>query len=579
MVLVAFAAIGITTTGCSKSSSNRGLASTVAPSSSGTTAGTGSGSTAGTNSSSALGNGPELTNVAFVDVNSNDEVDKNDRIRLTFAAALAPITATNVDAAKEFALAVNGDTFGTGAKVESGANPSIAEIVLGDAPVLSVSDNFDVAKLLPGESSGINVSPFSTGAIKGASSDKVRASARPMDVGGTLTAHFRAGGSLNVARGGHTAVTLDDGRVLVVGGLTSGNDYVADAELYDPMTDTFTRVSDLSGDAGRLRRGKIDVRMAQATAVKLNDGTVLISGGYGIEKRGFFGFGKPKVDTLESAFIFNPADNTFNKVGDMQYPRHSHTATLMDDGRVLMAGGYNESWWSKHKTQTPFEIYDPSKGSFEKVGSIFSRFKLKEDRMDHTATAIEGGTGILLTGGSHYKGGGLFGLIKPKLRMSGGSEVVRGTTTDRAGDLNVARMNHGSALVTPRNVLVAGGHDLSAANDSIEIYDSATAAWTTAGTMSAARSGCEIVTSRNLALIVGGFNGTAEVSTVDVFDVDARQLSTTITPRLNTARNGFTASRLNDGRVIVIGGFTGATKSYESLDGQGVSSVEIFVRQ
>lgn len=318
--------------------------------------------------------------------------------------------------------------------------------------------------------------------------------------------------------------------------------------------------------------------MVNASAVKLADGTVLICGGYGIEKKGLFGLGKEKVDTLEGAYVFDPTTNTFSKVGDMNYSRHSHTATLLNDGKVLIAGGYNDSFWKSDKTQAPFEVYDPAKKTFAKIGSIFSRFKLKEPRQNHTATAIEGGSGVLFAGGEYYSGGGLFGLIKPKLNMAKGAEVARGTNTEKTGNLAEPRMNHAAALVTPREVLIAGGHDHKQLIGSVELYDSATAQWKQVGALSAARTGCQIASDKNQVLIIGGTDGTAEVSKVEVFNADAKQMSAD-TFSLQNARNGFTVTKLKDGRILVVGGLTGATKDLKGLDGQAIASCELFVRQ
>lgn len=557
-------------TGCSSKSSNKGFASTTA-------ATTSSSSAANTTSGSqALGSGPQFRMASFVDEDSNDMVSKGDKIVMEFDSDIEQIS-SSLDPATEFTLAVAGDSFGSGATVQAGGSAMQLEIVLGDNPVLRISDAFDIAKTTPGSSTGINIAFTST--LKGFDSGTVRAAAQPLDIDGALTAGFRAAGSLNSARGGHDAIELDDGRVLIVGGASASGKkgYVAEPEIYDPLTDTFTRVSDLSGDLGVMKRGKVTVRQINATAVKLTDGTVLICGGHGIEKKSFFGLGGDKEDTLESAFIFDPTTNEFRQVGDMQYARHSHTATVMDDGRVLLSGGYNESWWSKHKTQAPFEIYDPAKGKFEKIGSIFSRFKSKEGRMNHTATSIENGTAILLTGGNRYEGGYLFGLVKPKLKMNSAAEVVRGNATEKTADLNTPRMFHAAAAVTPRNVLVGGGHDPNEIHKSLELFDSATGAWTSVGDMVQRRTGCQIVPDKNMALIIGGTDGTKEVETVEVFDADAKAMSST-TYTMVTGRNNFTATKLKDGRILVIGGFSGAT-SLDGLDGQPVASAEVFVRQ
>lgn len=545
-----------------------------------TTSGSGA---ASTTSSSVLASGPRVTGASFVDIDSNQMVSKGDKIVLTFASDLAPI-ATGLNPSKEFELAVQGDTFGSNAAVvTSGLKANECAVVLGDAPALHVSDPFTSGKTTAGSPSGINVSIFASGQLKGKDAGPVAAAATPLDVAGTIASGFRAAPALQLPRGAHSAVELDDGRVLVIGGVAANGgkkagDFLADAELFDPVTNTWTLVSDLTGQKdGRMMNGKVAVKTAMSTAVKLQDGTVLICGGYGVEKKGLFGLGGEKVDTLETAYVFDPRTNTFSKVGDMKYPRHSHTATLMSDGRVLIAGGYNDSIWSKDKTQAPFEIYDPAKKAFEAPGSIFSRFKSKEQRMNHSATLIENGQGILLAGGNHYEGGGFFGLMKPKLKINVGSEVVRGQQTEKAGDLVAKRINHAAALVAPRNVLLAGGRDDAGAVSALELYDSATASWSAVGSLKTARVGCQIAVDKNLALVVGGFDGSAEVKSVEVFDADAKALAAT-SFQLTTARTGFTISRLKDGRFLVVGGMA-AAQSFDRLAGQALDSCEMFVRQ
>lgn len=545
-----------------------------------------SGSTAAPTTSATPAGAAVIGSVNFVDADGSQTITKGDKLVCSFTKPLQPIPATNtIDPATEFSLAVGGDSFGAGAKVEGSANPNECAIVLGDNPVLFVSEAFSVAKTTPGSPSALNVSVFAKGDIKNKEGARVVAAATPVDIAGTLTPGFKAAPAMNRARGQHVAVTLDDGRVLAVGGVAAGGgkkagDFVGDAEIFDPVTNTWSIV-------GQMKNGSITVKPALGSAVKLNDGTVLICGGIGVEKKGgilsIFGLGSEKVDTLETAFIFDPAAGTFTKVGNLKHARHSHTATLMSDGRVLIAGGYNDSIWRKDNTQAPFEIYDPAKKSFETVSGLLGFlgigvFKSKEERQSHSATAIEGGSGILLAGGNHWEGGGLFGLIKPKLKMNKGSEVVRGLKTEKAGDLNTPRLCHGAALVNPRNVLIAGGHDTNGAVGALELYDSATAAWTPAGSLAKPRSGCDVAVDKNRALVIGGFDGSAEVASVEVFDADAKAL-TQVTYQLAAARNGSAVVSLKDGRILVTGGLTGATKSFDSLDGQALDSCEVFVRQ
>lgn len=567
------AALGLTlTAGCSDSSSSRSfMGSTVAPATSGIAP-----TTSGTNTTVA----PMLTRAELMDVDQSNHASKGDKIVLTFDGEVAPVASNaNVTVSSEFTLAVAGDDFGANASVGNGPTSRDLEIILGDAPILHVSTAFVSSSVTPGSASGINMA-FGTGQLTGLNSGSLRSAATPVDIESTLTAGFFAAPSLNEARGGHVSVLLNDGRVLVVGGIAGGSSdsYVAKAEVFDPVANTFTVV-------GEMKRDGESVRMVGATATKLQDGTVLICGGYGVEKSTrkflFFGPKKAKVDTLKSAFIFDPANDSFTRVGDLGESRKDHSATLLRDGRVLITGGYNDSVWKKHKTQAAFEIYDPQTKTFTKDSGTLGigGFKSKESRMAHTATAIEGGNGVLLTGGNHYEGGWLFGAFKPKLKMNKGSEVVRDANkTTSAGDLNDPRMHHAAAGLAGDKVLVAGGQNAQAVVGSLELFDPATGQWTNAGSLSAARTSCAVTTDafKGNALIVGGHDGNGESNAVDAFDAATGTVTSQGT--LATPRNGCTVETLNDGRVLVIGGLTGGVTSLQSLDGQALASCEAYVK-
>ena len=113
------------------------------------------------------------------------------------------------------------------------------------------------------------------------------------------------------ARWGHTATQLDDGRVLVAGGVGPGGNITASAEIYDPATDSWSAAASLGTER------------AQHTATLLDNGRVLVAGG-----------------GVASAEIYNPATNSWSATGSLAASRFAHTATLLDDGRVLVAGGF-----------------------------------------------------------------------------------------------------------------------------------------------------------------------------------------------------------------------------------------------
>ena len=152
---------------------------------------------------------------------------------------------------------------------------------------------------------------------------------------------FSPASSMTTARAGHTATLLSDGRVLIVGGAPTGGPSgapVASAELYDPLTGTFAA----TGSAVAARQ--------DASATLLADGRVLIAGGSASTITGRL--------SLASAELYSPSTGTFSPTGSMTMARFDHTATLLADGRVLIAGGVNASNGTGGSLQTA-ELYDP----------------------------------------------------------------------------------------------------------------------------------------------------------------------------------------------------------------------------
>lgn len=186
-----------------------------------------------------------------------------------------------------------------------------------------------------------------------------------------------AAGSMIGARMLHAAAALADGRVLVSGGLpaASSDTYAtASAELFDPATGRF------------LAAGTMGVPRTGHTATRLADGRILICGG----RDSTCVLGCPQR-VWSSAECFDPRTGAFSAVGDMAQARYGHTAVLLPDGRVLVAGGTTPDLPDTDVSDS-MEIFDPATGRFSPAGSLL------RPRSHHTATLLTDGQ-ILFAGG------------------------------------------------------------------------------------------------------------------------------------------------------------------------------------
>lgn len=235
------------------------------------------------------------------------------------------------------------------------------------------------------------------------------------------TGKWSSAGSLSVARFGHTATLLHSGKVLVTGGCTASNcsTQTAVSELYDPTTNSWSTTGNLNTaryyhTAVRLNSGKVLLiggstgttttscelydpstgtwsnaastnvaRYLHGTTL-LPDGKVLVTGG------------TPSRYPLSSAELYDPSANTWTLTGNMTTGRYAHTATLLTDGTVLVAGGEGQAI-SCGKACTSYiptakaEIYNEAAGKFTATASM------SRARAYHSTALL--GTGRALTDG------------------------------------------------------------------------------------------------------------------------------------------------------------------------------------
>ena len=151
------------------------------------------------------------------------------------------------------------------------------------------------------------------------------------------TDRFGPTGSLHTARGGHVAVLMGNGKVLVAGGWIGPRTYTDSVEIFDPASGTFA-----SGPAMPAAR-------LGAAAIALPDGRVLVTGGQEAPDRG-----------QPTAWVYLPAAVRWQAVGPMGTPRFKHAMALLPDGRVLVLGGTTDD---RHVLATT-EVFDPATNTF-----------------------------------------------------------------------------------------------------------------------------------------------------------------------------------------------------------------------
>ncbi len=223
---------------------------------------------------------------------------------------------------------------------------------------------------------------------------------------------------LNIfTRIGSASVVLNDGRVLVTGGQSSMNT----AELYDPIAKTW-----------RLTTGNMAVGRYFHRMTKLNDGRILLTGGCSAYSC---------ATATGVGEIYDPSSDTFAQSGTMSVVRTFHTANLLNNGKVLIAGGYSNTG---NGVSNVAEIYDPVKGTFIKTG------KMTADRSEHTGTTLLDGR-VLVSGGSTDYGA-----------ILASAEIFDPTTGKwtRTGALPYRVYEHGAILLSTGKVLVAGGYSI-----------------------------------------------------------------------------------------------------------------------
>ncbi len=342
----------------------------------------------------------------------------------------------------------------------------------------------------------------------------------------SATGEFHAIAPMNAARSYFAATVLSDGRVLVTGGIGALGRAIASAEIFDPVAGTWTP----TGSMNNTRDGH--------TATLLRDGRVLVVGGF----TGNGSVGGTGVPIAEPAELYDPVTGRFTVTGSTNQDRAFHTATLLGDGEVLIAGQLADL----HE-----ELYSPLTGAFR-----YTLGNMHVERYYDAAATLPDGR-VLVAGGQpqcfffvpRYNSTEIYNPFTEQFTPSASMTTVRSDFT--------------ANLLPDGRVLLAGGVNVDACEvaniqNSVEIFDPVAGnSIRLTDTLCSPKSALRSVTlADGKVLLTGGYfisgnrQGSSCANLFDPLDSSLKSL-----PAMTDGRAAHIAVLLNDGRALVAGGF------------------------
>jgi hypothetical protein len=291
--------------------------------------------------------------------------------------------------------------------------------------------------------------------------------------------------------------------------------------------------------------GALNVGRRCHTATLLGNGRVLVAGGF---EQGTF--------VSDRAELYNPATETFTALtGRMAQPRAQHTATRLLDGRVLLVGGVYEASSAQLNTTWSAEVFDPATNTFTAVDD------LGDPRHDHAALRLPDGR-VLVTGGSTYVGGGLLDYDDAEV-----FDPVTATWSYWPSLMVHSHATHGMVDMGDGRWFLGGGSDVDLR---CETFDLTTGTFSplalAAGDQARFGAAVETFAGGDVAVVGGDLAG----SVLHFF----RSAGLVVTTGSNTNRPRAygTATRISDDRILVVGGVDFSAGSFV------LATVDLLVR-
>jgi hypothetical protein len=261
------------------------------------------------------------------------------------------------------------------------------------------------------------------------------------------------------------------------------------------------------------------------SATLLPDGKVLIAGGM-----------RRNQDFYKSAELYDPATGKFQPTGEMNQRRVGHIAVLLGSGKVLVAGG----WVGQGGTDSA-ELYDPATGRFTAIAKMVTR------RGRPSATLLADGD-VLIAGGE-----------EPDNESLASAEIfhVKTLSFQATGSMRHARISHTATLLTDGRVLIAGGY-AGGVSSGAELYDPRSGTFTETASLNTAR--CKHTAGLlpdGRVLIAGGsdsrgWNG--NLSSAEIYDPQTGKFATASPMNDSRFKLPDEAVRLASGKLLIAGG-------------------------